>query len=616
MAKSKSIIPKILKIAKPFAGLFFLTMFLNSIFSAIQAFSVAMINPLIKILFNLNGTVTPEKNQSISISSSYLSELFQKFKNVIFDFVQSDSGMIQSMINLGIFIMIIFIVKNFFKYLSGLTGTRLQESLIQYFRDLAFSKLTTLSIDFFKKNKEGKLISVLTNDIQTFNRNTILIFTHLLRDALQVIFFFFMLIMISPKLLLISISSGAVTLLVFNRAKKFLRKYALRMQNAMADYTSTMQESIGGIRIVKAYSSEKYTIGKFMSDTNRYFRAAMKNRKVTGIMPAITEIAAIAALCVVLFVGGSDVVYGKMNPEDLMTFLFALFATMSPANQFFTNMTNFQQGFVAAERVFSILETEPTITEGSDKINCFNSEIEIKNVSFGYEADQAAVNQVSFSIPKNKKIAFVGASGSGKSTMLDLIIRFYDPQNGSILIDGNDIKQYDSSEYRKLFGIVSQDNILFNDTIYNNIRYGDESISDQTIIESAKKANAFDFINSFPEKFNTQIGNRGTNLSGGERQRVAIARALARNPQILVFDEATSALDAESEKIVQEAINTSLAQKTAIIVAHRLSTIRDCDEILVFEKGKIIERGNHNELYNQGGQYRKLCDLQFTGSAE
>jgi len=361
---------------------------------------------------------------------------------------------------------------------------------------------------------------------------------------------------------------------------------------------------------VKAYNFESIAGDKFQNDTNKYVRSAVKHKKIIELIPSVNEIFAIIALCVVLFMGGSQVLNNEMQPEKLMLFLFSLFSIMSPISTIFNSMSRFQHGIVAGERIFKILDAEPSVKSGTHKIPKFEESILINDVSFAYNKDYV-LNNVSIEIKKSQKVAFVGSSGSGKSTMLDLVIRFYDPAKGAILIDGKNIEDFELSSFRSLFGIVGQENMLFNDTIGNNIRYGFQNVSDADLEEASKRANAYNFIMKLPDKFNTKIGDRGTTLSGGERQRIAIARALVRNPDILIFDEATSALDAESEKIVQDAINNSLKNKTAIIVAHRLATIIDCDEIIVFDKGCVAERGTHSQLLANEGIYSKLYKLQF-----
>jgi subfamily B ATP-binding cassette protein MsbA len=305
-----------------------------------------------------------------------------------------------------------------------------------------------------------------------------------------------------------------------------------------------------------------------------------------------------------------EVIQGKMSGDDLFTFLFILFSIMSPITLLIHSVALYQRGYVASERVFKIIDQKPTIQSGKNTISKFNDSIKINNVSFGY-LNEPVISNADFVIKKGKKIAFVGASGSGKSTMLDLIIRFYDPIEGEILLDNINIKDFTIESYRSMFGIVAQESMLFNDTVANNIKFGYPEATMDEIIEAAKLANAYNFIMKMPKGFDSKLGDRGILLSGGERQRISIARALVRNPQILVFDEATSSLDAESEKIVQDAINVSLKGRTAIIVAHRLSTIINCDEIFIFDNGRIVERGIHTELIKLKGIYKKLYDLQF-----
>jgi subfamily B ATP-binding cassette protein MsbA len=292
-----------------------------------------------------------------------------------------------------------------------------------------------------------------------------------------------------------------------------------------------------------------------------------------------------------------------------MLFLFALFSIMSPVATIVHNISQLQRGIVSTKRVFDILDQEAEISSNNKPVQGFNEKIEFKDVSFGYNSDLVLRN-INFTVYKGKKIALVGASGSGKSTIIDLLVRFYDPISGEILLDGTNIKEFDIKSYRNLFGIVSQEIILFNDTIRNNILIGKPDATEEEIIDACKISNSYNFISKLPDGLDTVIGERGVMLSGGERQRIAIARAVIRNPQILIFDEATSSLDSESEKVVQEAINYSLKDKTAIIVAHRLSTIVDADEILVFENGEIVERGNHSELLGKNNIYKKLYSLQ------
>ncbi len=612
----------------PFFWLFLLSIFFNTTFSAFNAASIALIKPVIQLIIpaeDRSGGGLPDAapRQGISNSSgrdeviggNFLSDIKDHLYGLIEEIVQSDSGPEGSLINLSFLIIAIFLFKNIFKYLGAVTSVKLEQGIIKSIRDQVFNKLTSLSVGYFTKNKSGTLISVIANDVAILNTTTVASFNIILREMTQIVIFLFLLTSVSLNLTLIAFSTSIISLGIIRFAVKYLRRYAARMQTAMADYTSTLQETIAGIRVIKAYTAEQSTNRRFADVTKRFVRSAVKHKKILTLIPAFNEVFAILALCVVLYVGGSAVISGTMTADDFFLFLFTLFAIMSPITTVISAISNFQRGFVAAERVFDVLDQQPEVSTGDIAADRFNDGIEIKNISFAYE-DADVLKDISLDIRKGKKIAFVGPSGSGKSTILDLIIRFYDPDKGQILFDGKNIRNFDVVSYRSLFGIVSQETILFNDTIANNMKYGDSAATEEQLIEVSKIANAYDFIIKAKDGFDTYVGDRGITLSGGERQRVAIARALLRDPEILVFDEATSSLDAESEQVVQEAIDKSLKSKTAIIVAHRLSTIVKCDEIYVFDMGRIVEKGSHNELLRLDGLYKKLYDIQFAEREE
>jgi len=596
---------KTIAFIKPFKLLLVYSVILNLLFSLFNTLSVALIKPVFQILFKTDSSETVAKTQNLSF--------LEQIKNQFFDFLLSliiVDDIYWTLVRFGLIILLVFFLKNFFKYWNAVVMSKFEEGVIKSIRDKIFSKLTSLSIDFFNRSKQGSLISIIANDVQAVNSTMIASFSIILREGSQVVFFLLFLLSISPELTLIAFSSSIFSLGIVRAAKKYLRKYATRMQKALADYTGTLTEIISGIRVVKAYNAENFANEKFKKDSERYVKSAVKHKMIVTIIPAINEIFAIFALTVVLVVGAMKINQKVMSPDDLMLFLFTLFSIMAPLASVINQIVQFPRGFVSAERIFEVLDTEPSVKDGNLEIKEFRDKIEVKNVYFAY-TDKNVLEDVSLVIPKGKKTAFVGGSGSGKSTMVDLLIRFYDPQKGQILIDGVDIRNYKVSSLRSLFGVVSQENMLFNDTVANNIKFGKEHTITEEIVEASKLANAYNFIDKLELGFDTPIGDRGTNLSGGERQRVAVARAIVGNPQILIFDEATSALDAESEKIVQEAIETSLEGRTAIIVAHRLSTIINCDMIYVFNEGRIVEQGTHQELMEKNGYYRKLCELQF-----
>ncbi len=605
---------RINEFAKPFYGIMILSLFLNIIFSIFSAISIAIIKPLINIL---NPQAEVEEVTKVVTEPGFFGDikiwlegLKESFNGTILHLVQNPNSIESTLLNLSILIIVLFIVKNIFKYLGSLAAMKLEEGFIKHVRDIVFAHLINLSLDFFGKRKEGELITIVNNDISILNTTTVSSINILIREFTQIVFFLALLLAISVKLTLIAFSTSIVSILIIKYAMQFLRRYAARMQNAISDFTSTLQESISGIRVLKAYSAEKKASNAFEENTGKFLTSSIKHKKIITIIPAINEVFAIAALCVVLFVGGIAISDNQLTFDDLWLFLISLFSIMSPITTVIDTISKFQRGIVSAGRIFNVLDAKSSVVSGTQKISSFKDKISVNNLSFAY-ADIPVLQDVTFDIEKGKKVAFVGPSGSGKSTMLDMLIRFYDPASGSITIDGTEIKDLDTNDFRALFGIVSQETILFNDTIAGNIRFGKPEASIEEVTEASKDANAYNYISTTQNGFETNIGDRGTNLSGGERQRLAIARALVRNPEILVFDEATSALDSESEKIVQEAINKNLEDRTAIIVAHRLSTIVNCDLILVFDKSQIVERGTHAELLAENGLYKKLYDIQF-----
>lgn len=597
---------RLLHFVQPYRWLVIWALFFGAVFSALSALSIAIVQPIFQLLFD---------NVSLPVSSAdsgVLSRVKDSFYSSIIHFIGIGETKSSALIRLGVLIIFIFILKNISKYCCNILTTLLNESLIRSIRERLFTKMLHFSMDFFTAQKGGHLVSIITNDVAAVQGSVTAATLALAREPLQIVLFLLMLVSLSPFLTLVAFGTSICALLLIRIATKTLRRYAERMQTVMSNFTSVLQETLGGIRIVKAFSMEERVINLFTMQTRGYVRAASKYQRVYDIVPATSEIFAIIALSVVLYVGGQQVFSGEMRSHELITFLFALFSIMSPITNVVSLPAQVQRGLVAAETVFGILDREPTVENGTQNAPNFEQEIRVDNVQFAYQKGRSVLSDISFSITKGRKIALVGGSGSGKSTMCDLLIRLYDPSEGHIFLDGTDIRQFTFASYRRFFGVVSQESLLFNDTIANNIRFGSMGvITDSQVHEAARIANAAEFIEKLPDGYNTFIGDRGVLLSGGQKQRLAIARALVGNPAILVFDEATSALDSESERFVQEAINNVLEDRTAIIIAHRLSTIVSADEILVFNEGRIIERGNHTELLAKKGIYSRLYDIQF-----
>ncbi len=587
----------------PSRALLVLAFGLNALLSALSTASIAVVEPIFRVLF---GQVKPSTAPSGDVLDSLKHTIFDTLATVVM--APTPQG---TLLRVGLLIFVLFLGKNAVKYASSLVGVRLEEGIIKRIRDALVHRLVRLPVGYFSERRAGELMSIVTNDVAVLNGSIVGASLTLIRESLQAAFFIVLLLALSWELTLVALGTSVVSLFLIRTATQYLRRYGSRMQAAMANYTAILQELLSAIRIVKAFSAEERMAHAFTQETASYVRSAIKHQRVMALLPSINEMLAIVALIVVLVLGGYQVFAGTMQPHELLTFLFCLFAVMSPIAAVLHSVSQMQRGLVAAERIFSVLGVESSIRSGHRPVNGFREELRVDRVTFCYRPGVPVLQEVSFALRPGQKIAIVGASGSGKSTLLDLIIRFYDPQHGRILLDGVDIRELRLEEYRALFGIVPQDAPLFNDTVANNIRFGAPEATWEDIVRAARIANAHDFIMELPQGYDTLVGDRGVLLSGGQRQRIAIARALVRNPAILLFDEATSALDTEAERAVQRAIDQALEGRSAIIVAHRLSTVVHADEILVFDRGRIAERGTHAELLARGGIYARLWALQF-----
>jgi len=421
-------------------------------------------------------------------------------------------------------------------------------------------------------------------------------------------------ILINWKLTLVVLAVLPFSLLVISKIGRKLRKYSIRSLEKMGNITSILQENLSGIRVVKAFGMEKMEISKFTSETGRYFRTMLKMVRVRTLAGPVNEFLGTAAGVVVLWYGGRQVLRGEMMAsEDFMTYVFAIFLLMQPIKSLAKVHNQIQQGLAAAQRIFAVLDTVPRIQESSAAVDVidFRDSIRFRDVVFQYDTGERVLDHIDVEIHQGEIVALVGASGVGKSTLADLLPRFYDPQEGAVELDGVDLRHITISSLRGLLGIVTQETILFNDTIFNNIAYGSERATRKLVEEAAGAANADEFILGLSEGYETFIGDRGAKLSGGQRQRIAIARALLKDPKILILDEATSALDSESEISVQQALERLMKNRTTLVIAHRLSTVQNADRIVVLEKGTVVQEGSHEDLIRQEGVYKKLYKLQF-----
>ena len=522
---------------------------------------------------------------------------------------------LESLKVLCVTILSVFFIKNIFLYLKNILLYMVQLNIVKDIRDRLYVHIQGLSLSYFHKEKTGSITSTIINDVEQLQGSLSVAFQKLFVEPINILTFATLLFIISWKLALIAIIIIPLAGIAIIAIGKSIRRKSRRTQKKISHIMQILSETLGSIRIVKAFVNEKEEIKKFSKETLNYLNLHLKRARLDLIAAPITESFGVVIGVILLWYGGSEVILEKgLIPEDFIRFILILFAILGPIKQMSNVNLKIQAGAASAERIFTLLDTEPQIEEVKNPINIveFKDSLKFSNVHFEYlKGSGPVLENVNFEINKGEVVALVGPSGSGKSTIADLIPRFYDVSSGEITIDGANIKNTSLSSLRSNMGIVTQEVILFNDTIKNNISYAQPDKSENVIKEAARAANALEFIEKTPEGFDTIVGERGVKLSGGQKQRIAIARALLKNPSILILDEATSALDTESEKRVQTAIESLMKDRTALVIAHRLSTVQNADKIIVIEKGKVAEIGSHESLFEKNGIYRRLYDLQF-----
>ena len=512
-------------------------------------------------------------------------------------------------------ILSVFFIKNIFLYIKNLLLRIVELKLVRDIRDHLYKHIQTLSLGYFHKRHTGSITSIVMNDVEQLQIALGVVFQRLFVEPINILTFVTLLFIISWKLAIIAIIIIPLAGFAIIGIGRSIRRKSRRTQQKIAEIMQILTETLSSIRIVKAFVNEKDEIKKFARESSNYFKLLLKRARLDLISGPMTETFGIIIGVVLLWYGGTEVLMDRgLVPEDFIRFILILFSILGPIKQLSNVNLKIQAGAASAERIFGLLDTPSEIVEDPNPIDLgiFNKSISFNKVHFEYSEDNDQVlDQVSFTINKGEVVAMVGPSGAGKSTIADLIPRFFDVSSGVIEIDENDIKKLSLASLRGNMGIVTQEVILFNDTIKNNIAYAKSNVTDDAIHAAAKAANALEFIEKTPNGFDTLIGERGAKLSGGQKQRLAISRALLRNPPILILDEATSALDTESEKKVQKAIEALMKDRTTLVIAHRLSTVQNADKIIVIDGGKVVETGTHQKLYDQNGVYRKLYDIQF-----
>ena len=589
---------------------YFVLSILASLFGILN---FTLLIPLLDVLFD-NLEASDFQKFSLKPDFSLSSDYFKGIFNYYFYQTISLYGKLGALKFACIAIIVSVILSNFFKYLSQKILKTVEAQTIASLRQTIFEKTMKLHFGFFNNERKGNLMAHLTTDVQEVENSIGRAFTASIKEVFTLIMYFVFLFNMSVKLTLFSLiilplSSGVIALI-----SRRLRRAAREVQAHQSTMVSMLDEIFGGMRIVKGFNAEKIISEKFRTENYNYKNAVLRMVYRQEMTSPLSEVMGVIVVAGILFYGGSLVISndGSLKASTFLSFIILFSQVMRPAKSIADAFSTVQRGIAASERILKLIDTVPAIQDAPDAVDIqtFNHEIEFRNVSFAYQEGRKILDNLSFKIPKGKTIALVGTSGGGKSTIADLIPRFYDPTNGQILIDGIDIRSIKIQSLTRQIGIVTQESILFNDSVYNNITFGTEC-SENQVVEAAKIANAHVFISQLSNGYQTFIGNRGGRLSGGQRQRMSIARAVLKNPPILILDEATLALDTESEKLVQEALTHLMQNRTTLVIAHRLSTIQHADEILVVNKGKIVERGTHEELLKkENGFYRKLSNLQ------
>ncbi|MCI0473645.1 MAG: ABC transporter ATP-binding protein/permease, partial [Ignavibacteria bacterium] len=586
----------------------FTSFVLSVLLSFFNALSIYLTIPLLKTLFAGEQSLNPVTDTTQSFG------IYNQFRAFLEENLFSH-GKYEALVTICILIFLSYLLKNISGFFQSLSIQRVEKSVLTDLRFELYRKINQFSVRYFTSEKTGNLISRMTNDLNAIQSGISAAFSNLIKEPLTIGIFLFLALSISYEMTLISLVIFPVTVIFIAKIGSSLRRRSQRLLNKLSEILTTVNETIYGAKIIRAFGSEEYLNKKFRKQNDEAFRLGMKAAVAFEMSSPITEIVSVIAGIIIIWYGGKQILINNaLNPEEFLGFLFIVFQLMVPLKNLSVVNNRIQESSASGKRIFEVLDYEVEIKEKPDalEISNFNDSIELKNVSFYYNENAEILRNINLSIKKSEIVAIVGPSGSGKSTLADLIMRFYDVTAGGITIDGTDIRDLKINNMRHLMSLVPQETILFNDTIRNNILFGMEDVSDEQIFEAARNANAYDFIKETENGLDTIVGERGLKLSGGQKQRIAIARALLRNPQILILDEATSSLDTESEKIVQDAIDNLMKNRTSIVIAHRLSTIINADKIVVLNGKTIMQTGTHEELLKQkDGLYRKLYEIQI-----
>lgn len=603
---------RILAYAKPygrFVPVYLIYAFLSIVFGLLN---FTLLKPLFDVIFEQvdpEQLVTFQEKPDFSFSINYFTHLF----NYNFLQISEEYGRLGTLFYVCIIIVLSVFLSNLFTYLSGVILAKVRAVVIKKMRMDIFNQVSKLHIGYFSDERKGDLMSKMTNDVQEVENTIVQSLRVVFREPATIILYFGVLFFMSAKLTFFTILIIPITGAIIGGITRRLKKKAVESQQSLGRLVNILDETLGGMRVIKAFNAENFMRRKFDHETDYYSGVNVNMARKNELASPISQFLGVSVVAGILVYGGSLVLSGdsQLGASDFITYIIIFTQVLNPAKEISRAVSSIQRGIASAERIFEVVDTPSKIKSPSKpvKLISFEKEISFENVSFAYQ-EQLVIKNINFKLERGKTIALVGPSGGGKSTLADLVPRFYDPSAGQILLDGINLKDFQIEELRSLMGIVTQESILFNDSVYNNIAFGIESASEEQVVEAAKIANAHQFISQMEDGYQTSIGERGSKLSGGQRQRISIARAVLKNPPILILDEATSALDSESELLVQEALTKLMSNRTTLVIAHRLSTIQHADEILVIEKGEIVQRGTHLELIETEGLYKKLSSIQ------